>query len=42
MVYWKPKLVHATGFEPFKCKLCLTDVISGDIVMFTKQRNNLP
>jgi len=41
MVCWKPKYVHVNGFVPFKYKLCLTDVIVSDIVMLTKQCDNL-
>jgi hypothetical protein len=42
MVCWKPKYVPATEFVLFKYKLVLTDVTVADIVMFTKQCDNLP
>jgi hypothetical protein len=42
MVCWKPKHVHATEFVLFKYKLILTDVIVADIVLLTKQCDNLP
>jgi hypothetical protein len=41
MVCWKPKHMNVNGFVPLKYKLCLADVIVSDIVMLTKQCDNL-